>query len=99
MARRYQDSVQILSTSARQFNSVVAHLCLLATFVQARGGTNDALRAQTLAEIAHLLDPEGAPCKFKPDAVKTDPQAESTDNNGKPAGKAGGGKHKRSGRA
>ena len=75
MAGRYQDAVQLLSTSARQFNSVVEQLCLLASFVQARHGKNDPVRAQALADIAHQLDPDTAANTFKPEpAVALEPE-------------------------
>jgi CHAT domain-containing protein/pimeloyl-ACP methyl ester carboxylesterase len=65
MAARYQDAVKDLSATAREFNSVVAQLCLLATFVHARGAARDGERAQGLADVARVLDPDAEECLFK----------------------------------
>jgi hypothetical protein len=93
MAQRYPDAVRELSSSARQFNSVVAQLCLLATFVQARGSKDDPARAQALADLVQQLDPNAAACRFKPEPVASAAPPQRAP--GKPAAKAvAGGKRK-----
>jgi len=77
MSQRYPEAVRELSSSARQLDSMVAHLCLLATLVQARGGKDDALRAQALADLMHQLDPNAAPCNFGPEPVAAVTPADS----------------------
>lgn len=65
MEALYQDAVRQLSARARQFNSVVTQLCILARFIQVRGGEGDVERVQALADLAHKLDPGEAPCHLK----------------------------------
>ena len=64
-AEKYNGAVKKLSATARQFNSVVAQLCLLAIFVHARGAARDEERAQALADLVQQLDPNAGECQFK----------------------------------
>ncbi len=86
----YRDAVKQISASARQFDSVVAQLCILARFIQARGGAGDGERAQALAELAQKLDPGAAPCPLnkEPSAaapVEADQASATPDLNKEPS--------------
>lgn len=88
LASRYQDAVVPLSTSARQFDSVLAQLSLMARFVEARGGAGDAARAQALAAIARQLDPQRA--AGEPGSAAADSVPRAAAGPGKAAAKARG---------
>jgi hypothetical protein len=60
LAQAYRDAVVSVLTSARQFDSVVRQLELLAQFYSLRGRGDDVLSATALRKMAHELAPSSA---------------------------------------
>ena len=57
VARTYREAGEGVSSSARQFNSVVSHLRTLADLVRVRGAAGDAELEKVLRDLANGLDP------------------------------------------
>ena len=60
LAKAYHDAVADVPSNARQFDSVVQELRLLARFYKLRGLQGDLQSAAALLEVAHKLDPQSA---------------------------------------
>ena len=58
IARTYREAAQGVSSSLRQFNSVVSHLRMLADLVRARAVSGDDRLEAALHELASRLDPK-----------------------------------------
>ncbi|MGQ0593949.1 MAG: CHAT domain-containing protein [Gammaproteobacteria bacterium] len=60
LTKAYHDTVADVPSNARQFDSVVQQLQLLARFYTLRGSRDDSQSAATLLEVAHKIDPQSA---------------------------------------
>ena len=71
LVRAYREAVSSVPKSARQFDSVIKQLQLLAQFYSLRGKPDDAQNATALREIARELDPNtAAPAEATPEPGK-----------------------------
>jgi CHAT domain-containing protein/pimeloyl-ACP methyl ester carboxylesterase len=87
LAEAYRDALANVPASARQFDSVVKQLQLLAGFYRLRGARVDKQCAEALMNVAQSLDRDSAAVAAKPAPGETPPLPQNIEA-GTPAGQA-----------